>query len=461
MLARPILATTMIAALAACARAQTVSPANPSASQSSAAVQQTAAQHAAAQQSVAPSRTGGARLRDRSNGNWRPPSIPSSTTGPSNAAARSVIQTSGTSPVSTSGAAAAPRSATAGAAPAAPRQPITRVTQGTGELPKDHGQVWRDYDISPYTVRVTTTNRPEQAIVDWILRETGYEAWHSEPLGLLSANQRVLRVYHTPQMHAVVADVVDRFLNTEADSCAFSLGVVTVGHPNWRAKAQTMLHPVTVQTQGIQAWLIHKEDAALLMAELRKRSDFREHSSPHLLVNNGQATTVSSTRPRTYIRDVTLRPDVWPAFQPEPAQFDEGFALELSPLLSLDGRTIDAVIKCNVDQLEKLVPVMIEVPTPIAPHQRTKIEVPQVTHCRLHERFRWPADQILLVGLGVVATPVPTDPNPIKVALPFVSGPERADLLVFVESKGRIGSAPAAANAAPVAREAKTYHGRY
>jgi hypothetical protein len=51
---------------------------------------------------------------------------------------------------------------------------------------------------------------------------------------------------------------------------------------------------------------------------------------------------------------------------------------------------------------------------------------------------------------------VPTDPNPIKVALPFVSGPERADLLVFVESKGRIGK-PAADNAAPVAREAKTY----
>ncbi len=130
-------------------------------------------------------------------------------------------------------------------------------------------------------------------------------------------------------------------------------------------------------------------------------------------------------------------------------------------MLSLDGRTIDAVIKCNIDQLEKLVPVMIEVPTTVAPHQRTKIEVPQVTHCRLHERFRWPSDQILLVGLGVVATPVPADPNPLKAAIPFISGPERADLLVFVESKGRVGQTPAADATAPVAREAKTYHGRY
>ena len=38
------------------------------------------------------------------------------------------------------------------------------------------------------------------------MRETGYEAWHSDPVGVLSASQRSLRVYHTPQMQAVVMD---------------------------------------------------------------------------------------------------------------------------------------------------------------------------------------------------------------------------------------------------------------
>ena len=99
----------------------------------------------------------------------------------------------------------------------APARPIARVTAGNGTLPNEHGQVWREYDISPYTARVTTTKRPEQAIVDWILRETGYEAWHCEPLGILSATPRTLRVYHTPQMQAVVADVVDRFVASEAE----------------------------------------------------------------------------------------------------------------------------------------------------------------------------------------------------------------------------------------------------
>ena len=182
--------------------------------------------------------------------------------------------------------------------------PIAHVSKGPGTLPNDAGQEWRDYDISPYTLRVTSTNKPEQAIVDWILLDTGYEAWHSDPLGLLSASRRTLHVYHTPQIHAVVGEMVDRFVNSEAESHAFGLRVLTVGSPNWRSKAHHVLHPVPAQSQGVQAWLLAKEDASLLLADLRRRSDFREHSTPHLLVNNGQSTVVSATQTKNYTRDV-------------------------------------------------------------------------------------------------------------------------------------------------------------
>ena len=109
-----------------------------------------------------------------------------------------------------------------------------RVTKGSGALPQDQGQVWREYDIRPYTLRVTTTARPEQAIVDWILRETGYEAWHSDPVGLLSANRETLRVYHTPEMQAIVADIVDRFVNSAAERvmrsrCAWPRSAIRTG----------------------------------------------------------------------------------------------------------------------------------------------------------------------------------------------------------------------------------------
>jgi hypothetical protein len=339
------------------------------------------------------------------------------------------------------------------------RATIAKVTRGIGTLPNDAGQEWRDYDITPYTMRVTSTNRPEQAIVDWILRETGYEAWHSEPLGLLSANRRTLRVYHTPEMHALVADVVDRFVNSEAESNAFGLRIVTMGSPNWRSKALRMLKPVSAQTQGVQAWLLAKEDAALLTAELRQRSDFREHSSPQMLVNNGQSTVVTATRPRNYVRDVLLRGATWPGFEPQVAQIDEGFSLEFNPLLSLDSKTIDAIIKCNVDQVEKLLPVMLDVPTPAAPRQRTKVEVPQITSCRLHERFRWPTDQVLLISLGVVASPSPTMAGTLNLAPLTGNDGSRADLLIFVESKGKTGL-PATALRGET-REASNFRGRY
>ena len=187
------------------------------------------------------------------------------------------------------------------------REPASRSRRDSASLPNDAGQVWREYDISPYTARVTTTKRPEQAIIDWILRDTGYEAWHTEPLGILSAGNRTLRVYHTPEMQKIVADVVERFTSSEAATYTFSMRVVTLDSPNWRTTAQRLLRPVPVQTPGVNAWLLPKENAAILLGEFRRRSDYREHSSPYLMVNNGQSTVVSAMRGRPYVRDVIPR----------------------------------------------------------------------------------------------------------------------------------------------------------
>ncbi len=340
-----------------------------------------------------------------------------------------------------------------------PRAPIAKVTSGTGTLPNDRGQVWREYDITPYTLRVTSTNRPEQAIVDWILRETGYEAWHSDPVGLLSADHRTLRVYHTPEMQAVVAEMVDRFVNTEAETQAFGLRIMSIGTPSWRAKAQRILHPVAVQSQGIQAWIMAKEDAAMLFADMRKRSDFREYNSPYLLVNNGQSTVVNTMQTRNFTNAVELHPELaHPGFVPQQGHFDEGFSLQFSPLLSLDSKSIDAMFKCNLDQIEKLVPVTIDVPTAIAPRQHTEIEVPQWASYRLHERFHWPVDQVLLISFGVVATPVSIDP---AMKIPLLSSPSCAELLVLAECRGANGKPPAITPRTTQTDNPQQYRGRY
>lgn len=328
--------------------------------------------------------------------------------------------------------------------PLSMRQPLARVSRGSGKLPDDSGQEWRDYDISPYTARVAGTQKPEQIIVDWILRETGYEAWHGDPVGLLCASRNTLHVYHTPEMHTLVGEIVDRFVSTAAESRAFGLHVMTVGNPNWRARSQRALRPVSLQSQGAQAWLMAREDAALLLAELRKRGDFREHSSPHVLVSNGQNAVVNARQTRNFIRDIVYRSDAWPGFEPQSAQYDEGFTLEFSPLMALDDKTVEAVVKCHVDQIEKLVPVLLDAPTPVAPRQRTKVEVPQTSACRFLEKFRWPEDQVLLISLGVVATPVATPTGVLNLNTTLLNAPPRADLLILVESRGKLPGALAA-----------------
>jgi hypothetical protein len=331
-------------------------------------------------------------------------------------------------------------------AKAPPATPVARVSTGSGSLPNENGQLYREYDISPYTLRVTSTHRPEQAIVDWILRETGYEAWHSEPLAILSATPRKLRVYHTPAVQGVVADIVDRFVSTDAESQAFSLRVITLDSPNWRARAQRLLVPVQVQTAGVQAWLMDKEAAALLVADMRRRADYREHSSPYLMVANAQSAVVTATRGKNYTRNIRPHPETWPGFESEAGVIDEGFTLEFNPLLSLDMRTIDAALKCEINQVEKLVPVTLNVPTAANPRQSTKVDVPQVCHFRFHERFRWPVEQVLVVSLGIVATPVPSDSKAILpgVSLPIGNSAGRSELLVFVEGKGKTAQGPQA-----------------
>ncbi|MCI0333024.1 MAG: hypothetical protein L0228_07365 [Planctomycetes bacterium] len=350
-------------------------------------------------------------------------------------------------------------------APVEPGITRARVSKGSGALPNDQGQVWREYDIRPYTMRVTTTARPEQAIVDWILRETGYEAWHSEPVGLLSANHDVLRVYHTPEMQAVVADIVDRFVNSAASAYAFTLRVATVRNPNWRAKALPLMTPLPVQTPGVQGWLLAKENARLLIADLSRRTDYREYNSSQQLVSNGQSIVISTMRPRSYIRGATVTPVAWPGYQPEMGTIEEGFSLEFSPLLALDLAAADAVVKLRLNQVEKMVPVKLDLPTTVAPNQRVQIDVPQMTMSNLHERFRWPTDRVLLLSMGVVATPGPSKDNPISDAvtdaMPMLKTPPRADALLFVESAGVVAPSPEPPTARAATLPQQSFQGRY
>lgn len=310
-----------------------------------------------------------------------------------------------------------------------------RVTSGPAALPNNHQQVWREYDLRPFTEKASELKHPERLAVDWVLRETGTETWFGEPLGVLSATKDTLRVYHTPAVHEVVAEVVDKLVAMPDEKYVIGLQLVTVGSPNWRARAIGWLQPVTVQSPGVEAWLVSRENAALLLTELRKRTDYREHQSANLSVLNGQTETISRTQHRIYPRTVRPREGGLPGFDIQNGQIDEGYSLQVSSLMSLDGRSIDAVIHAQIDQVEKFVPVNFDIAGANNSKQPVALQVPQLVSWRLHERFRWPANQVLLLSCGVIATP-PTERSGGMFNLNFMGNSNRADGLLFVEWKG-------------------------
>ena len=324
---------------------------------------------------------------------------------------------------------------------------LGRISRGSGVLPNDGGQVWREYDLTPYTSKLTGVAKPEQAVIDWILRETGTEVWFGTPLGILSTDKNTLRVYHTPEIQESVKGIYDRFLATSTTANRLHIRVVTINNPNWRSRAMSQLKPVEVKSTGVDAWLVSRENAAALFNELRQRMDFRERTATVVDIPNGQSHPLGTTQKKQFTRGVRPRSDGLPGYEPEIAALDEGFALSVSPLTAVDGKSLDVVVKCNIDQVEKIIDVPLDLPTPLGQSQRISIQVPQVVSWRLHERFRWPSDHVLLLSCGVVATPTNE-----KSAIPLVGqfvGTTRADALLLIEPIS--GAAPTALPTLPAA----------
>ena len=105
----------------------------------------------------------------------------------------------------------------------------------------------------------------------------------------------------------------------------------------------SLLKPVDVKSPGVEAWLLSRENAALLYEQLKARGDFREHSAPRVEIANGQSQTLARTQPRQYTRGVQLKRE-FPFYDLIPGQIDEGYSLQISPLMSLDGQTMEAAV---------------------------------------------------------------------------------------------------------------------
>jgi hypothetical protein len=226
---------------------------------------------------------------------------------------------------------------------------------------------------------------------------------------------------------------------------------MTVGNPNWRAQAYTMLQPIEVRSPGAEAWMISKENAALLQSNLSRRIDAKLNNSGTLTNHDGQTFVLKKTQPVQFVRSLKWMPNQIPNYQPLMTNIEEGYSLAISCLSSLDNHTIEATIKCDVDQVEKLNTVKVNLPGAGGQAQQMNLQIPQLVSWRLHERFRWPNDQVLMLSCGVVAGPEPDTSSGVSF-LGLNAKPKRADALLFIEYRGPATGAtvPRTANSAIV-----------
>jgi hypothetical protein len=299
------------------------------------------------------------------------------------------------------------------------------------QLPADAGQEWKTYDIGPFVRQAGPGS--QRHVVDWVLQETGYPQWHGDTVASLSADAASLRCFHVADMQAHVAEIVGRFVGDAATPHRFSVRVLGVGSPAWRNDVRPMLRPIPAATPGVQAWILSREEGAVLLARLRARSDCEELPTGAVLAANGIPAVLTGGRKRPYVQDMVA---AGPGWRPVTASCDEGMSIDVHPLMSLDGEAVEAVVRCRIDQIERMAPVGTT--PPAVDGSRAQIEVPQMSAVRIGERFRWPANSTLLIGLGLVPWPVP---GQNKAGSPSLfSDAKRTDVVVVVEP--RLGDAP-------------------
>lgn len=324
-----------------------------------------------------------------------------------------------------------------------PQPTTTKVTRNLNALPNSSGQVWREYDISPYTSRITNTENPQQAIIDWIQKETGVEMWFNHPLGILSATKNQLYVYHTPEVQETIHKMVDRFVYTRGQVQSMDVTLLTIDNPNWRASAYSKIQPIKAQSLGVEAFILSKENAAILIHQLSRRGDAKLVNSGTVNNHDGQPFLLRNTRLTQFFNQLQWVPNQTPNFQPLTANVDEGYSVSINCLSSLDGRTIEAIIKCDIDQIERLTNVRVDAPSNLGTIQNINLQIPQIVSWRLHERFRWSNDQVLLLTCGVVSGIEPGDQKtgPILPIFANTLRTKRAEALLFIDYRGPVREA--------------------
>ena len=261
-------------------------------------------------------------------------------------------------------------------------------------------QLWREYNLNAYTSRQNSAARPEQAVVDWIIRQTGEDAWHGEDVAVLSAGRGKLRVFHVPDVQDQVTEIVDRFVRPVQWQVAMKFELLACTDLNWRSGLVHLMKPVVGGQEGQQIWVMAPEDAALVRERLRRGGQARVIRQQSVAASNGQSATIEAGQPVSYVSGLQLAGGAFTAYNPVIGRLDEGIKLHVTPLWTADGRAVEARFLLATRAVRKLHTAQSAAPLNTG-NQNTTVQVPEVSATALDQTLRWPTSQVLVISAGV------------------------------------------------------------
>ncbi len=317
--------------------------------------------------------------------------------------------------------------------PAEPEaEPAAEREEVLPSMPGDAGQQWKVFDISKYSALPHKENNPQNSIVDWIFRRTTTAPWHGDRIAVLSAGRSKIRVYHTAKIIDQVAEVIDRFVDTDLNFLSFRVRFVSASDTRWRYTVYRRLNLISSGPQGQQVWTVKAEDAAMILGQMQLAQGARLLTEKKFEMINGQVLTVATTATRSYTGGLQRENSVAQGMQPKAEELEEGVTLRLSPLLSYEGDTLDAGIMLTTNNVRTSHPTRVLSPREVGPGE-SKIDVPEVSETQLNQTIKgWHVGETLLISAGIQPGILQAKGGFLNMKIPGTI-PTSTELLVFLD----------------------------
>jgi len=294
------------------------------------------------------------------------------------------------------------------------------------------GFQWKRISIGRYTRAAQSQQNPQKAIIDWIFRRTGPNAWHGEKTAVLNASKSELWAYNSPEILEQVDEVVERFTGAKEDVLSIHVQFIAAVDTRWRHTVFSRLQSVGSGPQGQQIWMMRVEDAALVLSQMQVQQGFRKLADQRIDMVNGQTLTIKTSEPRTFSGGIQRESAAGTGFQAKADKLEESIVMRLSPLLAFEQDEVDAAIELTVNTVQSFQRTKIIAPREVGPSEMT-IDVPVSYQTHLDQTVKnWPLGQTLLLSGGI--HPGIIDKKGGWLGTPL-GAPSSTEVLVFLDAE--------------------------